>query len=295
MPYYIRKLTESGFTVIDYYKKDKPMVATKGGLLILFVSLVLVSVGSLTSEFPSATFRIVTVLTLFALAGILDDLINIGRPAKLVMLYLFSFPLVGLIDTSIVTLPIFGSIDFGILYILAVVPIYVMVTANLVNMHSGFNGLAAGTSSIILVTLLIKSVMTNQTENIVAITFITGATFAFLWYNRNPSKIFLGNIGALTLGSAIGILIVLQGFLISGFVMLIPHVINFLMYVYWRARRLPQAKFGEVRDDGTIKAPNPLTLKWALPYYRKVTEKTATYVMFLLTAVFCGVGLFIPG
>ena len=294
MPYYIRKLTENGYTVSDYYKKDKLMVATNGGLLIIFISLVMISIGSYLFELPPITFRIATVLTLFAFVGILDDMVNIGRPMKMVLPYLFSLPLVKMADTSIITIPIFGGIDFGILYGIFVIPVYVMVSANLVNMHSGFNGLAAGTSSIILLTLLVKSVMMGQTSDVVAIACVTGATLGFLWYNRYPSKIFLGNIGALTVGSTIGIIIVVQGFFVSGFVMLIPHIVNFLMYVYWRARRFPTAKFGEIRDDGTIEAPNPLTLKWVLPYYRNVTEKRATQVMLLVTLVFCLMGFFIP-
>ncbi len=39
-------------------------------------------------------------------------------------------------------------------------------------------------------------------------------------------------------------MIVMKGFIFSGFIMLLPHTINFLMYVYWRARKYPQVKFG---------------------------------------------------
>lgn len=301
-PYFIRKFKESGIVVLDYYKKNKPEVPTKGGLIILFVTLVSISIGGILSFFTDLpqstfTFSIATVLTLFGLSGILDDLVNIGRPAKLISLYFFSFPLIHLISTSSIDFPLIGSIDFGIFYAVAVIPIYVMVTANLVNMHSGFNGLASGTSLIILVTLLAKSVIVypNQVDNLFALICIISATLAFFWYNRYPSRMFWGNIGALTVGSAIGIFIVIQGFIISGFIMLIPHTINFLMYVYWRIKRYPQTKFGEIRDDGTIKVPNRLTLKWFFAYYKRLTEKQATYIMYLLTAVFCAISFFIPG
>ncbi|MDY6865178.1 MAG: UDP-N-acetylglucosamine-1-phosphate transferase [Halobacteriota archaeon] len=294
MPYYIKKLTENGYTVNDYYKKDKPMVATNGGLLIIFVSLVILSIGSYIPEFDPITFRIAMILTLFAFTGMLDDMVNIGRPMKMFLPYLFSFPLAGTFSTSTVIIPIIGILDFGILFGVFVVPVYIMVSANLVNMHSGFNGLAAGTSSLILLTLLTKSVIIGQTSDVIAIACITGATLGFLWYNRYPSRIFLGNTGALTVGSAIGLIIVVQGFFVSGFVMLIPHVVNFLMYVFWRLRRFPVAKFGEIRDDGTLEVPNPLTLKWVLPYYFNITEKRTTQAMLLLTLLFCVIGFFVP-
>jgi len=74
------------------------------------------------------------------------------------------------------------------------------------------------------------------------------------------------------------------------------------MYVYWRLmhRRHPEdgrwkiAKFGHVRDDGTLEVPNCLTLKWVLPYYHRVTEKQAVLAMYTLTILFCVVALFIP-
>ena len=77
--------------------------------------------------------------------------------------------------------------------------------------------------------------------------------------------------------------------------MLLPHTINFWMYVYWRVKKYPQVKFGKVREDGTLEVPNNLTLKWVLPYYRNVTERQATYAMYAVTAVFCIIGILIPG
>ena len=77
--------------------------------------------------------------------------------------------------------------------------------------------------------------------------------------------------------------------------MLIPHTVNFLMYVYWKIKKYPAVKFGKVREDGTLEVPNPLTLKWVLPYYYRLTEKQATYAMFLLTSVFCILGILLPG
>ena len=129
-----------------------------------------------------------------------------------------------------------------------------------------------------------------------------GATLGFLWYNRYPARIFMGNVGSLSLGAAIGAAIVVSGYVVSGFIMLIPHTVNFLMYAYWRLmhRRHPEdkrwkvEKFGRIREDGTLEVPNRLTLKWVLPYYYKMTEKQAVLAMYALTIPFCVVALFIP-
>jgi hypothetical protein len=52
--------------------------------------------------------------------------------------------------------------------------------------------------------------------------------------------------------------------------------------------------FGRVRDDGALDVPNPLTLKWVLPYYFGMTERQAVLAMYALTLPFCVLGLFIP-
>jgi UDP-N-acetylglucosamine--dolichyl-phosphate N-acetylglucosaminephosphotransferase len=58
------------------------------------------------------------------------------------------------------------------------------------------------------------------------------------------------------------------------------------MYIYWRVRKYPVAKFGRPRADRTLEVPNALTLKWVLPYYMKVTERQGSFAMFLVTGCF---------
>ncbi len=294
-PYLIRKLTKKGLVVKDYYKRGNKMVPTGGGLVIMLAVLFSMSINSMFYKFDPANFVALNVIMLFGLFGILDDMIDIGRPAKLVLMYYCSYPLMHYATHTMVFFTYLGSIDLGIAYSQLIVPTFVLVTANLVNMHSGFNGMSSGLSVIVLVSLIIKSLMTGDINNIAAIIAVAGATFGLHLFERYPSRIFWGNIGSLTVGAAIGVMIVLKGFIVSGFFMLIPHTINFLMYVYWRARKYPQVKFGSVREDGTLSVPNNLTLKWVLPYYRRVTERQATYAMYAITAVFCIIGILIRG
>lgn len=294
-PYLIRKLTKKGLVVKDYYKRGVKMVPTGGGLAIMLAVLFSMSINSMFYKFDATNFVALNVIMLFGLFGILDDMIDIGRPAKLLLMYYCSYPLMQYAAQTYVLFPYLGSIDLGIAYSQSIVPTFVLVTANLVNMHSGYNGMSSGLSVIILVSLIIKSLMTGNINNVTAIIAITGATFGFHLFERYPSRIFWGNIGSLTVGATIGVMIVMQGFIFSGFIMLLPHTINFLMYVYWRIKKYPQVKFGKVRDDGTLEVPNNLTLKWVLPYYRNVTEQQATYAMYAVTAVFCIIGILIPG
>ncbi|KQC03129.1 MAG: UDP-N-acetylglucosamine-1-phosphate transferase [Methanoculleus sp. SDB] len=299
MPYMIKKSREKGYVARDMYKRALPKVPVNGGLMILLVAMFSLSITSLfySRYISPVNYAIIMVVSLFALFGILDDIINIGRPAKLILLYYCSYTLIPFIGITTVNLPLIGVVDFDVIYLQVIVPTYIPVVANLVNMHSGFNGLAPGLSLIVLVTLVVKSLLFGDIFNILFIVSLTGAVAGYWWFEKYPARIFWGNVGALTVGAAIGAVIVIEGFIVSGFIMLIPHTINFLLYVYWRLRtdKYPIAKFGREREDGTIEVPNPLTLKWVLPYYARVTEQQATVVMYVLTAAFCAIGFVVPG
>jgi len=295
MPYFIRKLTESGIVAKDVYKKSRPTVADRGGTLILLVAMLSLSMNSLFFKFTPTNYVAMIVIALFGLFGVLDDMINIGRASKLLIMYYCSYPLIQYATHTAITLPNIGDLELGILYLQFIVPTYVLVASNLVNMHSGYNGLASGLSIIVLVSLIIKSALINDVENIIFVVAITGATIGFYLYEQYPARIFWGNVGSLTVGAAIGTIIVIQGFIISGFIMLIPHTVNFLMYVYWKIKKYPAVKFGKIREDGTLEVPNPLTLKWVLPYRYRLNEKQATYAMFLVTSAFCIMGILLPG
>jgi len=299
MPYIIKKMRENGHLVKDMYKPDFPEVPSNGGLVILLISIFSLSILTLFygKFIVPINYTIIVVVILFALFGLLDDLINIGRPAKLILLYYCSYPLIPFITTTAILFPVIGSVDFSAIYLQIIIPTYVPVVANLVNMHSGFNGLAPGLSLMVLITLVLKVFFFGDIFTVLFLICLTGALLGYIWFEKYPSRIFWGNIGALSIGAAIGALIVTQGYIISGFIMLIPHIINFLLYVYWRlnAAKYPIAKFGKVKENGILEVPNPLTLKWVLPYYFPMTEQRATYCMYAFSLIFCCIGFIIPG
>lgn len=111
-------------------------------------------------------------------------------------------------------------------WILFVIVVIFIVTAvsNGANLTDGLDGLAAGSSAIIGVTLGILAYVSGHVEfaaylNIMfipgseelvvfAAAFI-GATVGFLWYNAYPAQVFMGDTGSLTLGGIIGVFAVI--------------------------------------------------------------------------------------
>ena len=331
MPWLIRGLKLHGVLVRDYYKRKKSYVPREGGMILLFACGLMITIFPLVIYFTRRmidftgiewlkepyllefNYFVILVILMFGLFGMMDDYLDIGRPLKVIMPILFVTPIIFTLDPNYFWFPIIGKINMNFdlingitfrgLYRFIIIPIYIIVVSNLINMHSGFNGLQSGLSSIILITLLIKSLYDGSTGHLIAIGGLTGAIIALWFFNKYPAQIFEGNTGSLMIGSGIGLLIIIQGYHFSGFVMLMPHTVNFLMYVYWRTQhrlkpndpKYKVEKFGRVRKDGTLRVPNTFTLKWVLPYKYRMTEQQAVLVMYLVTIVFSILGFFIAG
>ncbi len=107
-----------------------------------------------------------------------------------------------------------------IVYTLFVILIVVAVS-NGANITDGIDGLAAGTSAIIGLTIAILAYLSgrvdfsnylnimyipNLGELVIFCTAFVGACLGFLWYNAYPAQVFMGDTGSLSLGGIIAVL-----------------------------------------------------------------------------------------
>ncbi|MDQ7918234.1 phospho-N-acetylmuramoyl-pentapeptide-transferase [Mesonia sp. MT50] len=104
------------------------------------------------------------------------------------------------------------------------IPIVIFIVtavSNGANLTDGIDGLAAGSSAIIVLTLGLfawvsgniifsdyLNVMNipNSGEMTIFITAFAGALVGFLWYNTFPAQVFMGDTGSLTIGGIIAVL-----------------------------------------------------------------------------------------
>jgi phospho-N-acetylmuramoyl-pentapeptide-transferase len=106
-----------------------------------------------------------------------------------------------------------------IVYVLVVILI-VTAVSNGANLTDGIDGLAAGTSGIIGLTIAIFAYLSgrvdfssylnimyipNLSEVVIFCTAFVGACLGFLWYNAYPAQVFMGDTGSLTLGGIIAV------------------------------------------------------------------------------------------
>ena len=110
-----------------------------------------------------------------------------------------------------------------IFYVLIVTFIIVSLS-NGTNLTDGLDGLAAGSSSIIVFTLGIFSWISGNIifsdylnilylpgigEIVVFVAALLGGLIGFLWYNTYPAQIFMGDTGSLTIGGIIAVIAIL--------------------------------------------------------------------------------------
>ena len=328
LPHSIRKLRENGQVCLDMYKSGKVEIPTNAGMIILFTSYISISLLPLLvrvinqtnlaelnmNDLSETSLAFLLVVSVYALYGLVDDLVDIGRKLKLVLPITIGYPLIIVVNPESIWIPLVGDFDltskivenmsYSDIFRISIIPVYVMVVANLVNMHSGYNGLQSGLSIILMTTLVAQSWLDGNTKAIIPVGSFLGAMCAFWIFNKYPSKLFEGNIGSLLFGSIIGSVIVIQGYWWFGFFILIPHSINFVLWLIWLylMKVKPEEylevdgkhkKFGEIDDIGIIVPPNPLTLKWIPNYYFELNEKDSVYVMYGITVLFCIIGILI--
>ncbi len=114
-------------------------------------------------------------------------------------------------------------LDKNYTWIIFTLVVIVIITAvsNGANITDGIDGLAAGTSAIIGLTLAIFAYLSgrvdfssylnimyipNLGELVIFCTAFVGACLGFLWYNAFPAQVFMGDTGSLSLGGIIAVL-----------------------------------------------------------------------------------------
>lgn len=114
-----------------------------------------------------------------------------------------------------------GAADYAWLVFIPIVIFIVTAVSNGANLTDGIDGLAAGSSAIIVLTLGIFAWVSGNLvfseyldiffipragELVVFIAAFVGALVGFLWYNAFPAQVFMGDTGSLTIGGIIAVI-----------------------------------------------------------------------------------------
>jgi len=292
-PVIAERMTKKGIVGIDIHKLNKPEVPERCGLSIL-IGIVASSIMTMM-VFPSLFTVVLSFLFVVLLAGLIgffDDRGVLGPRLKPLLTAVAGLPIIlfGTFDPRPL-LPIVGRTRLTIIYPL-LVPFAIAVPANAINMMDPLNGVMSGTCSIVSFLLFACLVFLGRWDAALICVGLLGCLLAFYRYNRFPSRVFSGNVGSLTVGAAIGAIVVIGRLEAVGVVALIPHIMN-AFYGLASVGRLFERKEIVCRpirvlNDGRLTASSdpgaPMTLTRTILADGPKKEKEIVNIFLLLTA-----------
>lgn len=216
---------------------SKSGTPTMGGILIL--ASIVVSVLLWANLENTYVWVVLFVVVSFGIIGFVDDYRKVIRKdsngliakwkyfwqtvvglATALFLYQISHP-----DQTYLLIPFIKDVmpQLGIFYI--VLAYFVIVgTSNAVNLTDGLDGLAIVPTIMVAGAFALFAYVTGNvnfsgylnipyiamtSELVVVCTAIVGAGLGFLWFNTYPAQVFMGDVGSLALGAALGVMAVL--------------------------------------------------------------------------------------
>ncbi len=153
-----------------------------------------------------------------ALVGLVDDYWNVKRLGPKggglrVRHRLISYTLIAImgawwfytkLDWNQLHIPFVGTYQIGVWYILFFI-ITIVATSHSVNVTDGLDGLAGGTLLAAFGAYAVIAWSQGRTDLATFCAAIIGALIGFLWFNINPADVFMGDTGAMSLGTVLGV------------------------------------------------------------------------------------------
>lgn len=99
----------------------------------------------------------------------------------------------------------FGSLELGV-WAIPFTILWVVAITNALNLLDGLDGLAAGTTFIVSLSIFAIGLLNENTGSPIFCIILAGTALGFLRYNFHPASIFLGNSGAYFLGFMLSLL-----------------------------------------------------------------------------------------
>eukprot|EP01059_Diplonema_ambulator_P000797 TRINITY_DN10642_c0_g1_i1.p1 TRINITY_DN10642_c0_g1~~TRINITY_DN10642_c0_g1_i1.p1 ORF type:complete len:397 (+),score=71.18 TRINITY_DN10642_c0_g1_i1:55-1245(+) len=284
----INKITPEGMDRFREERRTRPLgmfsdefkkllIPESLGIVVGAVYLAVIMTLMLVCRVPLARYNAaICSIALMLLLGFVDDVLDVRWRHKIILSILSTAPMMMSYDGSTtVILPkipiveqyLGGSLDLGILYVVAMSLICVFCT-NSINILAGVNGLEVGQSIVIGVSILAHNIIQLQGSNwrpnlisfVLCLPYIT-CCLALWKFNKYPSKVFVGDSFTYFSGICLSVMAITGHFTKTLMLFFIPQLINF-------AISLPQL-------FGIIPCPRHRVPKWN-PATDKLSPSYAT-------------------
>lgn len=195
---------------------------TTGGIFLVFAAVLAAVISLFMAEKTSTgAFLILITFIFYMFAGFQDDSqkfehhANKGLSArgKLILQIAIACLPVMFVTISGRTFLTFGHYTLNLGYLYPIFGIFLVTgVSNAVNLTDGLDGLASSNMVISLAALAAINLIMGNVDMAIICTSIMGACLGFLYFNRYPAKVFMGDTGSLALGGVLGTLAVMGKF-----------------------------------------------------------------------------------
>ena len=262
------------------HKKPTPRI---GGLAIIFGF----TVATLCFAQPSRQlYGTLAGAAIIAVMGVIDDCKNLPAKLKFVIQIIAALVVVfaGDIKIDVFTNPNFLSDNpYWVLpewLSVTLTVIWIVFITNAVNFIDGLDGLAAGVSAIMSISLVVISIRVGEYSIAILGIALMGSCFGFLPFNFNPAKIFMGDTGSTFLGFMLATLSI-QGVFKS------YAVISFAVPLLILGLPLFDALFAMIRR--ILRGQSPMTADRGHLHHRLVdmgfSQKQTVFILYAISGV----------
>ena len=262
------------------HKKPTPRI---GGLAIIFGF----TVATLCFAQPSRQlYGTLAGAAIIAVMGVIDDCKNLPAKLKFVIQIIAALVVVfaGDIKIDVFTNPNFLSDNpYWVLpewLSVTLTVIWIVFITNAVNFIDGLDGLAAGVSAIMSISLVFISISVGEYSIAILGIALMGSCFGFLPFNFNPAKIFMGDTGSTFLGFMLATLSI-QGVFKS------YAVISFAVPLLILGLPLFDALFAMIRR--ILRGQSPMTADRGHLHHRLVdmgfSQKQTVFILYAISGV----------
>jgi len=311
LPKWIKKIRQVGILWEDMNKYNHPKnVASSGGIVVVIAFLigVLCYIAIRTFVFNDGgmslnIFSLLTVILILSIVGLTDDLLGWKHGGLSVRFRIFlsliaSIPLVVInAGTHIISLPLIGETNLGLIYPLALIPLGIAGATATYNFLAGFNGLEAGQGIIILSFLSFVAYLTDSAWLSIIGLCMVFSLLGFYLYNKVPARVFPGDVMTYAIGALIAGMAILGNFEKIAVFIFIPYILETGLKLRGKLKKhsfaIPQEDQSLEMPYGKIYGLTHLSLFLLKKFKKQVYEKDVVRSIFIFQIIICLIALII--
>jgi len=218
--------------------------------------------------------------------GMLDDWIDLKWRYKAFLPLIAAIPLVSLayklqfsdnpLRTAI-SIPLLGTIDFGVYYYFLIIPLLVTIITNTVNQLGGLNGLETLCPAIVMIGLTFVS------GDYSVLMYAPIAVWLLLAFFNFRGKVFVGNTGSFSIGMTLAAFAIISDLKLDLVISLLPYIFNsaLILLTFFFFRTKAKASF----DGKKLSSDHRRSLFTLITYHRPLTERQVVLIISLLVAM----------